>query len=245
MQGFRKLCGEDLALHAQRDDESGEILISGSGQLHVEVACERLERKYGVGVVLKAPKVPYRETVRKKVQAHGRLKKQTGGHGQFADYKIEIEPLPHGAGFEFVDNIVGGAIPRGFIPAVEKGILEAMKSGPITGSPVVDVKVRLYDGQYHDVDSSEMAFKVAGSMAFREGLADAKPVLLEPYVSLVVTVPEENMGDVMGDLNSRRAKVEGMEQAGSNQVIKAKAPMAEVLRYAPDLTSMTAGAGSF
>lgn len=244
-QGLHKLAEEDLALLVERDEESGEILLSGSGQLHVEVTCERLERKYGVGVNLKAPKVAYRETIRKNVEAHGRLKKQTGGHGQFADCRIRVEPLPRGGGFEFVDKIVGGAIPRGFIPAVEKGVVEAMKKGTIAGYPVVDVRVTLYDGQYHDVDSSEMSFKTAGSMAFKEAMQTAKPVLLEPYVNLEVTVPDECMGDVMGDLNSRRAKVEGMEQKGSNQAIKAKAPMSEVLRYAPDLTSMTSGRGSF
>jgi elongation factor G len=198
-----------------------------------------------VAVELKAPKVPYRETIRKGVKAHGRLKKQTGGHGQFADCRIEVEPLPRGSGFEFASKIVGGAIPRGFIPAVEKGVREAMRVGSIAGCPVVDVKVTLYDGQYHDVDSSEMAFKVAGSMAFKDALEQAKPCLLEPYVSLSVSVPDECMGDVMGDLNSRRAKVEGMEQQGHAEVIKAKAPMSEVLRYAPDLTSMTSGRGSF
>jgi len=244
-QGLHKLCEEDLALHVDRDEETGEILVSGSGQLHVEVACERLERKYGVGVVLKAPKVPYRETVRAKVPAHGRLKKQSGGHGQFADCKIEIEPMPRGAGFEFVDKIVGGAIPRNYIPAVEKGVLDALKAGTVAGYPVVDVKVTVVDGQYHDVDSSEMAFKVAGSMAFKDGFAQAKPTLLEPFVLIEVSVPDECMGDVMGDLNSRRAKVEGMEQRGHAQVIRAKVPMAEVLRYAPDLTSMTSGRGSF
>ncbi len=244
-QGLLKLAEEDLALHVERDESTGEILLSGSGQLHVEVSCERLNRKYGVEVELKAPKVPYRETIRKAVSAHGRLKKQTGGHGQFADCRIEVEPLPSGGGFEFESKIVGGAIPRGFIPAVEKGVSDAMKSGTIAGCQVVDVRVRLVDGQYHDVDSSEMAFKVAGSMAMKDALGQAKPCLLEPFVSLQVTVPDECMGDVMGDLNSRRAKVEGMDQSGHNQVIRAKVPMAEVLRYAPDLTSMTSGRGSF
>jgi len=244
-QGLIKLCEEDLALHIDRDEESGAILVSGSGQLHVEVACERLERKYGVGVVLKAPRVPYRETVRGKVQSHGRLKKQTGGHGQFADCWIEIEPLARGGGFEFVDRVVGGVIPRNYIPAIEKGVQEAMRAGVIAGYPVVDVKVSVYDGQYHDVDSSDMAFKIAAGMAFKEGVAQARPTLLEPIVSLEVTVPDECMGDVMGDLNSRRAKVEGMEQRGHSQVIRAKVPMSEVLRYAPDLTSMTSGRGSF
>ena len=245
MQGLLRMAQEDLALKVERDESSGEILLSGTGQLHVEVSCERLARKYGVEVELKAPKVPYRETIRKGVRAHGRLKKQTGGHGQFADCRIEVEPLARGGGFEFVDKVVGGAIPRGFIPAVEKGVIEALTKGTIAGSPVVDVKVTLYDGQYHDVDSSEMAFKTAGRMAFREAMKDARPCLLEPYVNLEVTVPDECMGDVMGDLNSRRAKVEGMSQSGHNQVIKAKVPMAEVLRYASDLTSMTSGRGSF
>ena len=244
-QGLLKLAEEDLALHIERDEASGEILVSGAGQLHVEVSCERLTRKYGVEVELKAPKVPYRETIRKSVKAHGRLKKQTGGHGQFADCRIEVEPLPSGGGFEFVSRIVGGSIPRGFIPAVEKGVSEAMKKGTIAGCQVVDVKVTLYDGQYHDVDSSEMAFKVAGSMAMKEALETGKPCILEPFVSLHVTVPDECMGDVMGDLNSRRAKVEGMDQVGHNEVIRAKVPMSEVLRYAPDLTSMTSGRGSF
>ncbi len=244
-QGLMRLAEEDPALQVTRDESTGEILLSGAGQLHVEVSCEKLERKYGVAVELKAPKVPYRETIRKSVKAHGRLKKQTGGHGQFADCWIEVEPLPRGGGFEFVDKIVGGVIPKGFIPAVEKGIREAMKAGSIAGYPVVDVKVTLYDGQHHEVDSSEMAFKIAGSMAFKAALEDAKPCLLEPYVNLEVTVPDECMGDVMGDLNSRRAKVEGMEQAGHNQRIRAKVPMSEVLRYAPDLTSMTSGRGTF
>ncbi len=244
-QGLMRLAEEDPALQVTRDEGSGEILLSGAGQLHVEVACEKLERKYGVGVELKAPKVPYRETIRKSVKAHGRLKKQTGGHGQFADCWIEVEPLPRGGGFEFVDKIVGGVIPKGFIPAVEKGVREAMAKGSIAGYPVVDVKVTLYDGQHHEVDSSEMAFKIAGSMAFKAALEQAKPCLLEPYVTLEVTVPDECMGDVMGDLNARRAKVEGMEQVGHNQRIRAKVPMAEVLRYAPDLTSLTSGRGTF
>ncbi len=245
VQGLLRLAEEDRALHVERDEGSADILLSGSGQLHVEVACEKLVRKYGVEVVLKAPKVPYRETFRKAAKAHGRLKKQTGGHGQFADCRVEVEPLAHGKGFEFVNKIHGGAIPRGFIPAVEKGVVEAMQKGGIAGYPVVDVRVTLYDGQYHDVDSSEMAFKVAGSMAFKAAIDEAKPALLEPYVSLEVSIPDECMGDVMGDLNSRRAKVEGMEQSGENQVIRAKVPMAEVLRYAPDLTSITSGRGSF
>ncbi len=245
VQGLLKLAQEDLGLRVERSEGTTDILLSGSGQLHVEVACERLHRKYNVEVDLKAPQVPYRETIRKAVKAHGRLKKQTGGHGQFADCKIEVEPLARGTGFQFESKVVGGAIPRNFVPAIEKGVIESMKAGSLGGYPVVDVKVAVYDGQYHDVDSSEMAFKVAGSMAFKDALEQASPCLLEPYVTLSVTVPDECMGDVMGDLNSRRAKVEGMEQAGHNEVIKAKVPLAEVLRYAPDLTSMTSGRGSF
>jgi len=245
MQGLLRLCEEDLAFHVDRNEETHQILVSGSGQLHIEVTCERLERKYGVGVLLKAPQVPYRETIRAKIPAHGRLKKQSGGHGQFADCKIEIEPLPRGGGFEFVDKVVGGSVPRNYIPAIEKGVIEGLKAGTLAGFPVVDVRVTLVDGQYHDVDSSEMAFKVAGSMAVKEGLPQARPVLLEPFGSLVVTAPDACMGDVLGDLNSRRAKVEGMEQRGHSEVIRAKVPMAEVLRYASDLTSMTSGRGSF
>jgi elongation factor G len=245
VQGLLKLSQEDPALKVERDEGSADILLSGSGQLHVEVACERLARKYNVEVDLKAPQVPYRETIRKPVKAHGRLKKQTGGHGQFADCWIEVEPLARGAGFEFESKVVGGAIPRNFIPAVEKGVVDAMKTGSLAGYPVVDVKVSVFDGQYHDVDSSEMAFKIAGSMAFKEALEQASPCLLEPIVNLSVSIPDDCMGDVMGDLNSRRAKVEGMEQSGHDEVIRAKVPLSEVLRYAPDLTSMTSGRGAF
>lgn len=245
MQGLLRLCEEDLAFHVDRNEETHQILVSGAGQLHVEVACERLERKYGVGVVLKAPQVPYRETIRAKAPGHGRLKKQSGGHGQFADCKVEIEPLPRGTGFEFVDHIVGGSIPRNYIPAVEKGAIEGLKAGVLAGFPVVDVRVTLLDGQFHDVDSSEMAFKVAGSMAVKEAMAAARPALLEPVGALTVTAPDACMGEVLGDLNSRRGKVEGMEQRGHSEVIRAKIPMSEVLKYATDLTSLTSGRGSF
>jgi len=195
--------------------------------------------------VLKAPQVPYRETIRAKAPGHGRLKKQSGGHGQFADCMIEVEPLPRGAGFEFVDRIVGGSIPRNYIPAVEKGAVEGLKAGVLSGFPVVDVRVTLLDGHFHDVDSSEMAFKVAGSMAVKEALAAAKPTLLEPFGALTVIAPDGCMGDVLGDLNSRRAKVEGMEQHGHSEIIRAKIPMSEVLKYATELTSLTSGRGSF
>jgi len=189
--------------------------------------------------------VPYRETIRAKAQAEGKLKKQTGGHGQFTLAHLEIEPLPRGGGFEFVDRIVGGAIPRNFIPAVEKGVVETLRSGAIAGYPVVDVRVILYDGKHHDVDSSEMAFKIAASTGFKAAFEKARPVLLEPIMSLDVAVPDEAMGDVIGDVNSRRGKVQGVEPRGHSQVIKALIPMSEILTYAPDLNSMTAGRGSF
>jgi elongation factor G len=206
---------------------------------------EKLKRKYGAEVVLKAPKVPYKETIRASASAQGRLKKQTGGRGQFGDTWIKIEPMAHGKGFEFVDAIVGGAIPRNYIPAVEKGVREAMAGGYLAGYPMVDVRVTLYDGSYHDVDSSDMAFKIAGSLGFKNAVEKAKPVLLEPIMNMDVTVPDECMGDVIGDLNSRRGKVLGMETKGHSQVIKSRVPMAEVLKYAPDLRSITSGRGEF
>ena len=244
-QSLHKMMEEDPALHIERDAESREIIVSGSGQLHVEVAVERLKRKYGVEVELKAPKVPYRETIKGRAEVQGKYKKQSGGRGQFADTWIKLEPLPRGGGFEFVDEIVGGSIPRQYIPAVEKGIREAMPRGILTGSPVVDFRVRLFDGSYHTVDSSEMAFKIAASMGFKQALEQARPVLLEPIMHLEVTVPDESMGDVIGDLNSRRGKVLGVDPKPPNQVIRAQVPMAEVLKYAPDLRAMTSGRGDF
>ncbi len=244
-QALHRMMEEDLALHIERDPESRDIIVSGSGQLHIEVVVERLKRKYGVEVELKAPKVPYRETIKGRAEAQGKLKKQSGGRGQFGDTWIKIEPLPRGGGFEFVDEIVGGAIPRQYIPAVEKGIREAMPRGILTGSPVVDFRVTLFDGSYHDVDSSEMAFKIAASIGFKDALAKARPVLLEPVMHLEVTVPDESMGDVIGDLNSRRGKVLGVDPKPPHQVIRAEVPMAEVLKYAPDLRSMTSGRGDF
>jgi elongation factor G len=244
-QALHKMMEEDPALHIERDAESREIIVSGSGQLHVEVAVERLKRKYGVEVELKAPKVPYRETIKGRAEVQGKYKKQSGGRGQYGDTWIKLEPLPRGGGFEFVDEIVGGVIPRQYIPAVEKGIREAMHSGVLTGSPVVDFRVRLFDGSYHTVDSSEMAFKIAASMGFKEALQQAKPVLLEPIMHVEVTVPDESMGDVIGDLNSRRGRVLGVDPKPPNQVIRAEVPMAEVLKYAPDLRSMTSGRGDF
>jgi elongation factor G len=244
-QALHRMMEEDPALHVDRDTESRDIIVAGTGQLHVEVAVERLKRKYGVEVELKAPKVPYRETIKGRAEVQGRLKKQTGGRGQFADCWIKMEPLPRGSGFEFADEVVGGAIPRQFIPAVEKGLREALRSGILTGSLVVDFKVTLFDGSFHTVDSSEMAFKIAASMAFKDAMAQAKPILLEPIMHLEVTVPDESMGDVIGDLNSRRGKVVGVDPKPPNQVIRAEAPMSELLKYAPDLRSMTSGRGDF
>ncbi len=240
-----KMLEEDPALKLERTAETKEILLSGRGQVHIEATVEKLKRKYNVEVHLNTPKVPYRETIKKKVRVQGRHKKQSGGHGQFGDCWIQMEPLPRGSGFEFVDAIVGGAIPRSYIPAVEKGIIEACQKGILAGYPCVDFRVTLDDGSYHAVDSSEMAFKIAGSLAFKKAVADAKPVLLEPILNVEITTPEEFMGDIMGDLNSRRGRVLGMDAAGKYQVIKANVPMAEFLTYAPDLTSMTGGRGVY
>lgn len=240
-----KMLEEDSALKLERTVETKEILLSGRGQVHIEAAVEKLKRKYNVEVHLKTPKVPYRETIKKKVRVQGRHKKQSGGHGQFGDCWIQMEPLPRGSGFEFVDAVVGGSVPRSYIPAVEKGIIDACQKGVLAGYPCVDFRVTLDDGSYHAVDSSEMAFKIAGSLAFKKAVAEAKPVLLEPILSVEITTPEEFMGDIMGDLNSRRGRVLGMDSEGKYQVIKANVPMSEFLTYAPDLTSMTGGRGVY
>ena len=240
-----KLLEEDPALKLDRISETKEILLSGLGQIHIETAIEKLKRKFNVESVLNTPKVPYRETIKKKVRVQGRHKKQTGGHGQFGDCWIQMEPLPRGKGFEFVDAIVGGSIPKTYIPAVEKGIVESAQKGVLAGFLCVDFKVTLDDGSFHAVDSSEMAFKVAGSIAYKKACEDAQPVLLEPIMNVTVTTPEDYMGDIMGDLNGRRGKVLGMDNAGKNQVIKANVPMAEFLTYAPDLRSMTGGRGMY
>jgi len=242
---LNRLLEEDQGLKVDRNAETKEILLSGSGQVHIEATVEKLKRKYNVEVNLKAPKVPYRETFKKKVRVQGRHKKQTGGHGQFGDCWIQLEPMPRGGGFEFVDGIVGGVIPKTYIPAVEKGIVESAKKGVLAGFPTVDFKVILDDGSYHAVDSSEMAFKVAGSLAFKKAAEQAGPVLLEPIMKVKITTPDEFMGDIMGDLNSRRGRVLGMDSAGKYQVINAEVPMAEFLTYAPDLRSMTGGRGIF
>jgi len=244
-QGLHRMMEEDQTIELHRDEETRDFILSGMGQQHIEIIVEKLKRKYGAEVILKAPKVPYKETIRGSASAQGRLKKQTGGRGQYGDTWIKVEPRPHGAGFEFVDEVVGGAIPRNYIPAVEKGVREAMASGYLAGYPMVDVRVTLYDGSYHDVDSSDMAFKIAGSLGFKNAVEKAKPVLLEPIMNMEVTVPDECMGDVIGDLNSRRGKVLGMETKGHSQLIKSRVPMAEVLKYAPDLRSITSGRGEF
>ncbi|MBU1052358.1 MAG: elongation factor G [Proteobacteria bacterium] len=240
-----KILEEDTALKLERNAETKEILLSGRGQVHIEVVVEKLKRKFNVDTQLDTPKVPYKETIKKKVRVQGRHKKQSGGHGQFGDCWIQMEPLPKGSGFEFVDSIVGGAIPKQYIPAVEKGIIESAQRGVLAGFPCVDFKVTLDDGSFHAVDSSEMAFKVAGSLAFKKAVLEAKPVLLEPIMKVTITTPEEYMGDIMGNLNSRRGRVLGMDSAGKNQIIIANVPMSEFLSYEPDLRSMTGGRGIY
>jgi elongation factor G len=244
-QGLHRMMEEDPTIEMHRDPQTREFILAGMGQLHIEVLVEKLKRKYGAEVELKAPKVPYKETIKTSASAQGKYKKQSGGRGQYGDTWIKIEPMPRGKGFEFVDDIVGGAIPRNYIPSVEKGIREAMGEGHMAGYPMVDVRVTLYDGSYHDVDSSDMAFKIAGSMGFKNAVEKARPVILEPVMHMEITVPDECMGDVIGDLNSRRGKVLGMETKGHSQTIKAQVPMAEVLKYAQDLHSMTSGRGGF
>jgi elongation factor G len=240
-----RILEEDQGLRFYRDPQTKEFLLAGSGGQHVEVIVSRLKKRYNVEVELRAPKIPYRETVRGRADVHGRHKKQTGGHGQFGDCRIRMEPLERGAGFEFENAIFGGAIPRQFIPAVEKGIVEAAAKGYLAGYPVVDFKVAVYDGQYHDVDSSEMSFKIAGRKAFKLAMEAAKPALLEPHMKVEVVAPVEFAGDLMSDLNGRRGRISGMDTKGGNQIVRAMVPMAEMLTYQNDLTSMTQGRGSF
>jgi elongation factor G len=243
---LRRLQEEDPTIDLHRDPQTGEQIVAGLSQVHVEVIVERLRERFGAEVTLKPPRVPYQETIRGQAKAHGRHKKQTGGRGQFGDCHISIEPLPAGSGFEFLNEIKGGVIPTGFIPAVEKGVQEAMQEGVVAGYPVKDVRVHLFDGSYHTVDSSEMAFKVAGAHAMREALEHASPVLLEPIMTVTVNAPEDTVGDVIGDLNSRRGRPLGMEPVGAGMTdIKAEVPMAEMLSYAPDLRSITGGQGEF
>ncbi len=240
-----RLMEEDPSMKTSREEETRESIISGMGQLHLEVTVERLKEKFGVEVDMKVPKVPYKETIKGSTKLQSRYKKQSGGRGQYGDIWLEIEPLSRGSDFEFANKIVGGVVPRQYIPAVEKGVREAMTEGVLAGYPVTDLKVTLYDGSYHAVDSSEMAFKIAASMGFKKGFMDARPVLLEPIVNLNIAVPEDFMGAVIGDLNSRRGKVVGMDPGSGEQIVNAQVPMAEVLTYAPDLRSMTEGRGSF
>ncbi len=242
---LRKIMEEDTGLRLKREMETNETILSGLGLVHIETTIEKIKRKFNVDMTIDTPKVPYRETFKKKVRVQGRHKKQSGGHGQFGDCWIILEPLPKGKGFEFVDKIVGGSIPKTYIPAVEKGVIEASQRGVLAGFPCVDFRVTCDDGSYHSVDSSEMAFKVAGSKAFQKASEEAKAALLEPIMKVAILVPDEYTGDIMGDLNSRRGRVLGMDSEGTKQVINANVPMAEFLRYAPDLRSMTGGRGTF
>ena len=243
--GLQRLREEDPSLQVRRDPQTKEIILAGMGKAHLEIAIERLKRKFGLEVQMKTPRVPYKETIHGRVEVQGRHKKQTGGRGQFGDCWIKLEPLPRGEGYEFVNQIVGGAIPRQYIPAVEKGIVEAMEEGVLAGYPVVDVRVTVYDGSYHTVDSSEMAFKIAGSLAFKKGVLQANPGLLEPIMTVEVAVPDESMGDVIGDLNSKRGRVLGVETKGKGQVIKAQVPLAEMLEYATQLKAITSDRGDY
>ncbi|MBF0450572.1 MAG: elongation factor G [Candidatus Magnetomorum sp.] len=246
LSSLTRLKEEDTALKIDRNAETKEILLSGRGQLHIESAVEKIKRKFNVEVLLTPPKVPYRETIKKKVRVQGKHKKQSGGHGQYGDCWIQMEPLERSSGIEFVNKIVGGSIPRQFIPAVEKGIIEAALRGVLAGFPCIDFRATVDDGTYHTVDSSEMAFKIAGSLAFKKAAEQATPILLEPIMKVSIITPDEYMGDIMGDLNgNRRGRVLGMDTKGKNQVINAHAPMSEMLTYAPDLNSMTGGRGTF
>lgn len=242
---IHKLMEEDLLLRFYRDPQTSEFLLAGAGQPHIEAIVSKLKKRYHTEVTLKSPKVPYRETIRGKAEAQGRHKKQSGGHGQFGDCKIRMEPLPRGGGFEFVNDIFGGAIPRQFVPAVEKGIQESAARGYLAGYPVVDFKVTVFDGSYHEVDSNEMSFKIAGRLAFRKCMEQAKPALLEPVMRVEIEAPDEFAGALMGDLNGRRGRVQGMDSQGKQTIIRAEVPMAEMLTYGSTLTSLTQGRGTF
>ncbi|MBN2482954.1 MAG: elongation factor G [Candidatus Omnitrophica bacterium] len=240
-----RLTSEDPTFRVGRDEQTKELIISGMGELHLHVIIERMKRKYGANVDLGTPKVPYRETITKPVKVQSKYKKQTGGHGQYGDVWIEIEPLERGKDFEFVDKIVGGAIPRNFIPSVEKGVRKAMQSGILAGFPLSDIRVILFDGSYHPVDSSDMSFQIAGSMAVKKALEQTETVIIEPIMNVEIIVPEEFMGQITGDINSRRGRVMGMEMKGKNEVVKAKIPLAEMFKYASDLRSVTGGRGTY
>jgi elongation factor G len=240
-----RIAEEDPTVRSHYDPETRQLLVSGVGQLHVEVLVERMKRKFNVDVTLLPPRIPYKETVKGRAEVQGKYKKQTGGRGQYGDVWLRLEPLPRGQGFEFVDEIFGGAVPRNYIPAVEKGVREAMKRGVISGYPVVDVRCTLYDGSYHEVDSSDLAFQIAGSLALQKGVQEARPCLLEPIMNVEVTAPTDQTGDVIGDLNGRRGRIVGMEPAGETAAIRAQVPMAEMLNFEPALRSMTGGRGAF
>jgi len=240
-----RICEEDPSLQIRREPDTNEFIISGIGDSHLETAKERMRRKFGVEVKLDLPKIPYKETITVSTKAEYKHKKQTGGHGQYGHVFLELEPLPRGGGFEFVENIFGGAIPQNYIPSVEKGVNEAKQEGVLAGYPVVDVKVTLYDGSFHPVDSSDIAFKIAGAQAFKKGLAQGQPILLEPIMNLKITVPEAYTGDITSDLNTKRGRVLAINPGNGISVIEAQAPYAELLRYATDLRSLTQGRGSF
>jgi len=242
---LHRMAEEDPTLHHHFDPETKQLLVSGMGQMHVEMVVERMKRKYNVDVLVLPPRIPYKETVKGRAEVQGKYKKQTGGRGQYGDTWLRIEPLTRGGGFEFVDDIFGGAIPRNFIPSVEKGVRECMKRGIYAGYPVVDLKVTLYDGSYHDVDSSDMAFQIAASMGLQKGFMDARPILLEPVMNVEVTAPSDNAGDVIGDINGRRGRVIGMEPDGEIVAVRAQVPMAEMLTYESSLRSMTGGRGAY
>ena len=242
---MHRLEEEDPSIRYSRDPQTKELLLSGQGQVHIEVTVAKLKRRFGVDVNLKPPRIPYRETIKSSTEAHGRHKKQTGGHGQFGDCKIKLDPLPRGSDFEFVDDIFGGSIPRQFVPAVEKGIQDARTRGFLAGYPVVDFRVTVYDGSYHDVDSNELSFKLAGSLAFKDGMSRARPTILEPVMDVEVFAPSDYAGDLMGDLNGRRGRIGGMDTRGGMTIIKAQVPMSEMLTYEQHLTSATGGRGSY
>jgi elongation factor G len=240
-----RIAEEDPTVHYHYDPETKQLLVSGLGNLHVEMVVERMKRKYNVDVHLLPPRIPYKETVKGRAEGQGKYKKQTGGRGQYGDTWLKVEPLPRGGGFEFADEIFGGAVPRQYIPSVEKGVRDAMKKGIVAGYPIVDVKVTLYDGSYHDVDSSDMAFQIAASMGLQKVFMEAHPILLEPVMTVEVTCPSETAGDVIGDMNSRRGRILGMEPAGETAIVRASVPMAEMLTYEPTLRSMTGGRGAY
>ena len=242
---MHRLQEEDPTIGYTRDPQTHELLLAGQGQLHIEVTVAKLKRRFGVEVLLKPPRIPYRETITASTEAHGRHKKQTGGHGQFGDCKIRVEPLPRGSDFQFEDDIFGGSIPRQYVPAVEKGIQESRMRGYLAGFPMVDFKATVFDGSYHQVDSNELSFKMAGSLAFKDAMTRAKPTILEPVMTVEVHAPSDFAGDLMGDLNGRRGRIAGMDTRGHNTVIRAQVPMAEMLTYEQHLTSATGGRGSY